>query len=105
MSLAARIVGFRDLEVERVDLNQGIDVWAKPSKRPACLHCGSNQLRIKATNKRTVKHTRQGNQVMTLHLQAPKYHCRRCDRYFCHRFTAIRPRFRASDSYLSLIHI
>jgi len=99
MSLASRIVGFPDLEVERVDRNRGIEVWAKPVKRPSCLHCGHDQLRIKATYQRTVKHTRQGNQLMTLHLKTPKYHCQHCDRYFRHRFAGIRPRFRASEGY------
>jgi len=56
-------------------------------------------LRIKATHRRTVKHTRQGNQVMTLHLRVPKYHCRRCQRYFRHSFEGIRPRYRASEAY------
>jgi hypothetical protein len=54
---------------------------------------------IKATRQRTLKHTRQGNQVMTLHLRAPKYHCRQCGRYFCHRFTGVRPRFRSSEAF------
>ncbi|WP_235036467.1 ISL3 family transposase, partial [Zhongshania aliphaticivorans] len=56
-------------------------------------------MRIKATHLRTVKHTRQGNQVMTLHLRVPKYHCQVCRRYFRHSFTGIRPRFRASEAY------
>lgn len=47
MSLASRIVGIPDLEVERVDLNQGIHIWARPIERPSCLHCGSNRLRIR----------------------------------------------------------
>ena len=99
MSLASRILGIPGLEVERVDWNQGIDVWARPSRRPACLYCSSDHLRIKATDKRTVKHSRQGNRVITLHLKAPKYHCQQCDRYFRHRFTGIRPRFRSSEGY------
>jgi len=99
MSLASRIVGFAGLEVERVDHGRGIHVWARPENRPNCLYCGADQLRIKATHPRTVKHTRQGNQVMTLHLRVPKYHCRECGRYFRHRFTGIRPRYRASESY------
>lgn len=99
MSLASRIVGIPGLEVERVDRQKGIEVWARPATRPVCLYCGNDQLRIKATHKRTVKHTRQGNQVMTLHLRTPKYHCRQCDRYFRHRFTGIRPRYRASEGY------
>lgn len=99
MSLAARIVGIPDLEVERVDRQKSIKVWAKPAKRPCCLYCGANRLRIKATYQRTLNHTRQGNQVMSLHLKSPKYHCPDCGRYFRHRFNGIRPRYRASDAY------
>ena len=99
MSLASRIVGIAGLKVERVDWNKGIDVWAKPNRRPSCLHCGSDRLRIKATYKRTLKHSRQGNRVVTLHLTTPKYHCQQCDRYFRHRFSGIRPRFRSTEAY------
>ena len=99
MSLASRILGIPGLEVERVDWNTKIDVWAKPNKRPSCLYCGCRHLRIKSTNKRTVKHSRQGNRVVMLHLNAPKYHCQGCGRYFCHRFTGIRPRFQASEGF------
>lgn len=37
-----------------------------------------DRLKVKATHRRTVKHTRQGNQVMTLHLRVPKYYCSPC---------------------------
>ena len=99
MSHAGIIVGISELEVERVDRQKGIEVWARPSRRPSCKHCDSDKLRVKATHSRTVKHTRQGNQVMTLHLKVPKYHCRQCDRYFRHVFVGIRPRYRASEAY------
>jgi transposase len=56
-------------------------------------------VRIKATHQRTVKHTRQGNQLMVLHLRVPKYHCPECNRYFRHRFAGIRPRLRATEAY------
>jgi transposase len=46
-----------------------------------------------------VKHTRQGNQLMTLHLRVPKYHCQGCRRYFRHTFDGIRPRYRASEAF------
>ena len=99
MSLASRIVGIPGLEVERVHRQQGIEIWAKPFHRPSCLYCGTDRIRIKSTDKRTVKHSRQGNRVMTLHLKSPKYHCRECGRYFRHRFTGIKPRFRSSEGY------
>lgn len=99
MSLASRIVGIAGLKVERVDWNKGIDVWAKPNRRPSCLHCGSDRLRIKATYMRTLKHSRQGNRVVILHLTTPKYHCQQCKRYFRHRFSGIRARFRSTEAY------
>ena len=82
MSHAGSIVGIPGLEIERVDRNQGIHVWASPRKRPACVHCQHAPVRIKASDRRVVKHTRQGNQVMTLHLKVPKCHCAACQRYF-----------------------
>ena len=99
MSHAGTIIGIPGLQIERVKRSRGIEVWARPYRRPPCKHCQSPDVRIKATHKRTVKHTRQGNQVMTLHLRVPKYHCQGCRRYFRHTFTGIRPRYRASEAY------
>ena len=99
MSLTGKIIGFPGLEIERVVRKNGIWVWAKPKRRPNCLYCDHSNLRIKATYNRTVKHTRQGNQVMTLHLRVPKYHCKQCGRYFRHRFSGILPRYRSSEAF------
>ncbi|WP_237173768.1 transposase [Paracandidimonas lactea] len=68
-------------------------------QRNTCIHCQQEAVRIKATHPRTLKHTRQGNQLMVLHLAVPKYHCTDCNRYFRHRFAGIRPRRRATEAY------
>ena len=99
MSHAGVILGITDLEVERVERDRGIKVYARPTKRPACIHCQHAGVKIKATHRRTLKHTRQGNQVMTLHLKAPKYYCQQCNRYFRHRFQGVRPRYRSSEAF------
>ncbi|MEM6545551.1 MAG: ISL3 family transposase [Pseudomonadota bacterium] len=99
MSHAGLILGLPELEVERVDRNDAIAVYAKPKKRPCCLHCQHPRVRIKATYQRTLKHTRQGNQLVTLYLRSPKYHCPRCGRYFRHRFKGVRPRFRSTEGF------
>lgn len=99
MSHAGVILGMSDLEIERVERDRGIKVYARPTRRPSCIHCEHDGVKIKATRRRTLKHTRQGNQVMTLYLRAPKYHCPQCGRYFCHRFKGVRPRFRASEAF------
>ncbi len=99
MSQIDPILGLPDLAILAVDRKKDIHVCAKPHTRPNCLHCGASALRVKATCQRVLKHTRQGNQVMVLHLSVPKYHCKACGRYFRHRFACIRPRLRCTESY------
>ncbi len=99
MSPIDSILGLAGVSIERVERGQDIHVWAAPRERPACLYCRQPSVRIKATHQRTLKHTRQGNQLMVLHLSVPKYHCPSCGRYFRHRFAGIRPRRRATEAY------
>ncbi len=99
MSPLDSILGLKDLTIERVERHRDIHVCSRPAKRPACVHCLYEPVRIKATHQRTLKHTRQGNQLMVLHLSVPKYHCLSCNRYFRHRFAGIRPRLRATEAY------
>lgn len=99
MSPLDSILGLKGLVIERVERRRDIHVWARPANRPACVHCQQGSVRIKATHQRTLKHTRQGNQLMVLHLSVPKYHCLNCNRYFRHRFAGIRPRLRSTETY------
>ncbi|WP_323016533.1 ISL3 family transposase [Castellaniella sp.] len=99
MSPIDSILGIQGLVVQAVQRHEDIHVWAKPNKRASCPRCAGDQVRIKATHHRTLKHTRQGNQLMVLHLTVPKYHCTDCNRYFRQQFPGIRPRRRATEAY------
>ena len=99
MSPIDSILGLPGVAIQRVERSKHIHVWGKPAGRPACPRCQSEQLRIKATYQRTLKHSRQGNQLMVLHLAVPKYHCTDCHRYFRHHFQGIRPRLRATEAF------
>lgn len=99
MSPIDSILGIQGLMVQAVQRGKDIHVWAKPHKRAACPCCAGERVRIKATHHRTLKHTRQGNQLMILHLAVPKYHCTDCHRYFRQQFPGIRPRRRATEAY------
>ena len=99
MSPFESILGLPGLAIQRVERHKDIHIWARPAQRPACIHCQHKSVRIKATYRRTLKHTRQGNQIMVLHLRVPKYHCPQCNRYFRHRFSGILPRLRATEAY------
>src|SRR5690606_31872709 len=54
------------LLIEQVQRAEEIHVWARPRKRGPCIYCTAPRVRIKATYTRTLKHTRQGNQLMIL---------------------------------------
>src|SRR5690554_3068577 len=99
MSPIDSILGIPGLVVQAVKRTKDIHVWAVPRQRPACVHCAGNQVRIKATHQRTLKHTRQGNKLVVLHLRVPKYHCPDCNRYFRHSFAGILPRLRSTETY------
>ena len=100
MSQIDSILGLTGLEILRVDPGSNqMQVWAKPKRRQACLYCHTGHVRINATHTRTLKHTRQGNRLLLVHLTVPKYHCQSCNRYFRHRFPGIRPRVRSTESY------
>ena len=99
MSPFESILGLPGLAIQRVERHKDIHIWARPAQRPACIHCQHEGVRIKATHRRTLKHTRQGNRIMVLHLRVPKYHCPQCNRYFRHRFSGILPRLRATEAY------
>lgn len=93
------ILGLPGVEVIRAERGSTLQVWAQPTRRPSCMYCQSAPVRIKATEVRTLKHTRQGNRLMLLHLRVPKYHCVACNRYFRHRFAGILPRYRATECF------
>ncbi len=54
MSHAGMIIGIPGLQIERVKRSRGIEVWARPYRRPPCKHCQGQDLRIKAVYKPTV---------------------------------------------------
>ena len=52
MPHAGIILGIRELKVDSVDRQDTIKVYARPTNRPNCVHCGGCDLKIKATYQR-----------------------------------------------------
>lgn len=65
------ILGLPGVEVIRSERGSTLQVWAQPTRPPSCMYCQSAPVRIKATEVHTLKHTRQGNRLMLLHLRVP----------------------------------
>jgi transposase len=71
-------------------------------ERPAdeyCPHCQSQQLRVKATSTRKLKHGLWGGKPVHLHIRVPKLLCKRCGRYFMRPIPGVLPKRRATEQF------
>ena len=65
----------------------------------SCVDCGGTQLRMKDTYTRKVRHEDWGERRGVLLLEAHKWRCLSCGRYFCQRFPGIRAWQRSSEAF------
>ncbi len=93
------IIGLPGVELEKATRQGLIEVTGFATFRPLCIHCGYSRCHIKDSFIRTLKHTRQGNQLMLLHIRSHKYRCTRCGKYFNLRIPGVLPRRRATESF------
>ena len=65
----------------------------------ACIHCGGQNLRLKDTFYRMVRHESFGTRAVWLYLRTHKYLCQGCGRYFNDRFPGILPYRRTTQAF------
>jgi len=66
--------------------------------------CGSTQLRNKDKYFRRVRHENLGARPSVLEVEAHRWQCRECQRYFRQRFPGIQPCQRSSEAYQKLVY-
>ena len=64
-----------------------------------CPRCESQELRIKATRLRKLKHALWGSRPVYLHLRVPKMLCRRCSRHFVLPIPGVLPKRRSTEQF------
>jgi len=69
----------------------------------SCPHCGESKLRDKGRYTRRVRHENWGLRRCVLELEARKWRCLSCGRYFRQRFPGILERQRASEAFQRMI--
>ena len=78
-------------------------IWARYSGPISCAHCGGSQLRSKGRYRRVVRNEDIGIRHAVLELEARKWHCVDCGRYFRQRFPGILPCQRSSEAFQAMI--
>lgn len=81
----------------------GVTISARHTGLRACPHCGSGRLRNKGRYQRRVRHEDWGLRHCVLQLEASKWQCQSCGRYFRERFPGILPCQRSSEAFQRMI--
>jgi transposase len=86
---------------------EGVGVEVRISARYdgpiSCAHCSGSHLRSKGRYTRRVRHENHGARHGVLELEARKWQCLDCGRYFRQRFPGILPCQRASEAFQAMI--
>ena len=91
-----RIAGYKVLSMEGVN---PVVIQVRYEGRVECVACGSWNVRNKARFLRKLQHESIGVRRCYLHLEARKYQCLDCGRYFHQRFPGILPYRRSTEGF------
>jgi transposase len=93
------ILGLPDYDIIEVRGSSRMDIQARYTGAVSCPECGSSQLRKKGRFVRKVRHENSGVRMCVLSLEAGRYRCLGCGRYFNQRFPGIRPWKRSTEAF------
>ncbi len=89
MRLEEILVGLPDFVIEEVSKEGGFVFGVRWQGKPSCPDCASHRLRIKDRFRRRIRHVTIGQEPSWLEVDAHKYWCQDCGRYFNTRFPGI----------------
>ena len=93
------ILGLSDYEIKEIEGHGEVIVKARYTGPSRCPYCQSEDLRTKDRFERRVRHENWGVRPCWLELEAHKFQCRACGRYFNQRFPGIMPRRRSTEPF------
>lgn len=97
MPQTAIILRLENYKINKLVLRKKIVIDAVSEVAPKCIHCGSDDLRMKTTFRRYIKHIDIGNRMSFLRLTSHKYQCNLCKKYFNQRFPGVLKSKRSSE--------
>ncbi len=104
MTNSETLLGLPDYQISGITREGGeIRIAARYTGPLCCPHCGGCRLRDKGRYTRRVRHENWGLRRCVLLLEAHKWRCLDCGRYFRQRFAGILERQRASEAYQKMI--
>jgi transposase len=101
---SAILIGLPGYQITGMEWVDGqVRISARYSGPSRCPHCEGSQLRSKGRYLRRVRHEDLGVRHAVLELEARKWLCMACGRYFRQRFPGVLPCQRASEAFQAMI--
>ncbi len=101
LEILTGLPGYQITGIEAVGVE--VRISARYSGPVSCAHCGRSRLRSKGRYVRKVRRENIGARHGMLELEAHKWQCLDCGRYFRQRFPGILPCQRASEAFQAMI--
>lgn len=99
MPLEHSILNLHGYKIDSIEGNYPIVIQARCVDQPFCPFCQNTNLRKKDTFIRKIRHESFGNRISFIYLQAHKFKCTKCLRYFNQRFPGILKSKRSSEGF------
>ena len=93
------IVGLPQFEILSIEGTETVEIRAKYLGPVICPGCQGEELRMKDSFVRVLRHASFGIRPAYLHLRSHKYHCLGCGRYFNQRFPGIGKGRRSTEPF------
>lgn len=86
---SSTVVGLPEFEIQSIEGGQTVRIRARYVGKVACPRCQGDRVRIKDGYERVLRHASLGTRPCYLHVEAHKYLCLGCRRYFNQRFPGV----------------
>jgi transposase len=99
------LIGLPDYQITGIERKSGaVSISVRYTGPVQCVHCGGSRLRDKGRFRRRVRHENWGMRRCVLELEAHKWQCLECRRYFRQRFPGILACQRSSEAFQKMVY-
>ncbi len=93
------IIGLPNFKILSAEGTKAIELKVQYTGKNECPHCQGQDLRLKDTFTRRLRHHSLGLNLTSITIRTHKFYCRTCTRYFAQRLPGVLPRKRSTEPF------
>jgi len=97
--IAEQLINLPWIELVKVEGVNPLHIYARSKKERVCIHCQSKRLHIKDFKERQIRHENISFREVFLKIEARKFKCLECGKFFWERFDGILPHNNKTEAF------